>query len=345
MQYRVLGATGVHLSAFTLGAMSFGALGNTDHDDCVRIVHRAFDRGINCIDTADVYSQGESEEIVGKALAGMRDDVVLATKCYWPMGADLNRRGLSRRWIMRACDESLRRLRTDHVDIYYLHKPDLATDIDDTLAAMDDLVRSGKVRTVAMSTYPADLLVEAQWVASSRRYARPRAEQPPYSVFTRGIERDVLPTCARYGIGVLVWGPLNSGWLSGKYNGGVVPSGSRGERWAARSGLGWQLDRAPVQRKIALIDALAALASEHDLTLLQLALAFSVEHPAVTSSIIGPRTMEQLDQQLTAVDVKLSPELLDAIDALVPPGTNVDHDADAGWVPPWITDARERRRA
>lgn len=345
MQYRVLGATGVHVSVFTLGTMSFGALGNTDHDDCTRIVHRALDAGINCIDTADVYSQGESEEIVGKALAGVRDDVVLATKCYWPMGADLNRRGLSRRWITRACEESLRRLRTDYVDLYYLHKPDLTTDIDDTLAAMDDLVRAGKVRTVAMSTYPADLLVEALWVASTRGYARPRAEQPPYSVFARGIERDVLPTCARHGMGVLVWGPLNSGWLSGKYSGGAVPSGSRGERWAARSGRGWQPDRAPVLRKVALVDALETLAREHNLTLLQLALAFSVEHPAVTSSIIGPRTMDQLEQQLTAVDVKLMAEVLDAIDALVPPGSNVDHDADAGWVPPWIANASERRRA
>lgn len=344
MQYRLLGATGVHVSAFTLGTMSFGALGNTDHDDCVRIVRRALDAGVNCIDTADVYSQGEAEVITGKALAGVRDDVVLATKCFWPMGADVNRKGLSRRWIVRACEESLRRLRTDHIDVYFLHKPDLSTDLDDTLGAMDDLVRAGKVRTVAMSTYPADLLVEAQWVASQRRYARPRVEQPPYSVLARGIERDVLPTCARHGMGVLVWGPLNSGWLAGKYAGGAVPAGSRGERWAARSGKGWAADRGPVQRKVELVDALGALAREHGLTLLQLALAFSIEHPAVSSAILGPRTMDQLDEQLTAIDVRLDPAVLDAIDALVPPGTNVDHEADAGWVPPWIADPRQRRR-
>ncbi len=344
MRFRLLGATGVHVSAFTLGTMSFGALGNTDHDDCVRIVRRALDAGINCIDTADVYSQGESEEICAKALVGVRDEIVLSTKCYWPMGTDPNRRGLSRRWIVRACDESLRRLRTDHIDIYHLHKPDLATDLDESLGAMDDLVHAGKVRTVAMSTFPADLIVEAQWVASRRGYARPRVEQPPYSVFVRGIERDVLPTCARHGMGVLVWGPLNSGWLSGKYSGGAAPAGSRGERWASRSGRGWQLDREPVRRKVALVEALDALARDHDLTLLQLALAFAIEHPAVSSAIIGPRTMVQLDEQLDAVDVQLGPELLDALDALVPPGTNVDHDADSGWVPPWISDAGQRRR-
>lgn len=345
MQYRLLGQTGVHVSAFTLGTMSFGALGNTDHADCVRIVHRAFDAGINCIDTADVYSQGEAEEITGRALVGRRDDIVLSTKCFWPMGADPNRKGLSRRWIVRACEESLRRLGTDHIDVYHLHKPDLSTDLDDTLGAMDDLVRTGKVRMVATSTFPADLLVEAQWTAARRRYARPRVEQPPYSVLARGIERDVLPTCARHGMGVLVWGPLNSGWLSGKYGGGVVPAGSRGERWAARSGKGWQVARGPVQRKLELVDALGALAAEHGLSLLHLALAFSIEHPAVSSSILGPRTMEQLDQQLAAADLRLAPEVLDAIDALVPPGTNVDHEADAGWVPPWIADARLRRRA
>lgn len=344
MDYRLLGATGVHVSAFTLGTMSFGALGNTDHDDCVRIVHRALDAGINCVDTADVYSQGEAEVITGKALAGRRDDVVLSSKCFWPMGADPNRRGLSRRWIVRACEESLRRLRTDHVDIYHLHKPDLATDLDDTLAAMDDLVRAGKVRTVATSTFPADLLVEAQWTARERRYARPRVEQPPYSVFARGIERDVLPACARHGMGVLVWGPLNSGWLAGKYRSGAVPAGSRGERWAARSGRGWAADRAPVQRKAQLVESLVELAAQAGCTLVQLALAFSIEHPAVTSSIIGPRTMDQLDDQLTAVGLRLDAATLDAIDALVAPGTNVDHDADAGWVPPWIADASHRRR-
>ena len=343
MQYRLLGGTGIHVSAFTLGAMSFGALGNTDHDDCVRIVRRALDAGINTVDTADVYSQGESEEICAEALAGVRDDVVLSTKCFWPMGTDRNRKGLSRRWIVKACEDSLRRLNTDWIDIYHLHKPDLSTDIDETLGAMDDLVRTGKVRTVAMSTYPADLIVEAQWVAAERGYARPRVEQPPYSIFTRGIERDVLPTCARHGMGVLVWGPLNSGWLSGKYSAGDIPAGSRGDRWGSR-GKGWQADRAPVQRKYELLGALDVLARDHGLTLLQLARAFSVEHPAVSSAIIGPRTMSQLDEQLAAADLKLSAEALDAIDALVAPGANVDHECDAGWVPPWISDVSMRRR-
>jgi aryl-alcohol dehydrogenase-like predicted oxidoreductase len=344
MQYRLLGSTGVHVSALTLGTMSFGALGNADHDDCVRIVHRALDAGINSIDTADVYSQGESERICAKALHARRDDVVLSTKCFWPMGADPNRRGLSRRWIVRACEESLRRLETDWIDVYHLHKPDLHTDLDETLGAMDDLVRSGKVRMVATSTFPADLLVEAQWVAAERAYVRPRVEQPPYSVFARGIEREVLPACQRHGMGVLVWGPLNSGWLSGKYNAGSIPAGSRGERWSSRQGRAWQSDRAPVQRKLEVLAELSDLARANGISLLTLALAFATEHPAVSSAIIGPRTMQQLDDQLPAADARLTAEVLDVIDALVPPGTNVDHDSDAGWVPPWISDATQRRR-
>jgi aryl-alcohol dehydrogenase-like predicted oxidoreductase len=331
------------VSHLTLGAMSFGALGNTDHDDCARIVHRALDAGINAIDTADVYSAGESEVIVGKALRGRRDDVVLGTKCFWPMGAGENRRGASRRWITQACDESLGRLGTDWIDIYYLHKPDLRTDIEESLGALTDLVRAGKVRTVAMSTFPAAHLVEAQWVAEARRLAIPRVEQPPYSIFTRAIERDVLPVCQRYGMGVFVWGPLNSGWLTGKYQ-GDVPAGSRAERWQARSGRGWDTARDPVRRKHELVAALTTLAAEAGVSLTHLAVAFSHCHPGVTSTIIGPRTVDQLDDLLAGADVRLDDAVLDRIDALVAPGTSVDPDADSGWIPPWLTDAAARRR-
>ena len=345
MQYRTVGRTGITVSHYQFGAMSFGALGNRDHDDCVRIIHRALDAGVNTIDTADVYSGGESETIVGKALVGRRDDVVLATKCYWPMGRDVNQRGLSRRWIVRALDESLRRLGTDDVDIYYMHKPDLATDIEESLSAMSDLVAAGKIRTVAVSTFPADRIVEAQWAAVKRRLAPPRAEQPPYSIFVRGIERDVLPVCARYGMGVFVWGPLNSGWLTGKYaRGQELPQGSRAQRWSANQAKNWNDERSPVQRKHDLVDALSAVAREAGLSLTHLAMAFSHEHPAVTSTIIGPRTMEQLDDLLASADVRLDTATLDAVDALVPPGVNIDNDADSGWIAPWITNPALRRR-
>jgi aryl-alcohol dehydrogenase (NADP+) len=342
MPYEVLGTTGVRVSRLALGAMSFGRLGNTDHDDCARIVHAALDAGINLVDTADVYSQGESEVIVGQALAGRRDDVVLATKCYWPMGEDPNRRGLSRRWITRACEESLRRLGTDRIDVYYLHKPEPATDVEESLAAMDDLVRAGKVLSVGVSTFPAEAIVEAQWAAARRGVGRPKVEQPPYSILARHIERDVLPTCARYGMGVLVWGPLNSGWLTGKYRAGT-PEGARATRWPM-SAPAFDRDRPQVQAKLAAVDALAALADEAGIPLAHLAIAFTLEHPAVTSAIIGPRVMEQLTDLLGAADVRLTPDVLDRVDEIVPPGTDLDAPSDTGWRAPWITDPTLRRR-
>jgi aryl-alcohol dehydrogenase (NADP+) len=345
MEHRPLGRTGIHVSRFALGAMSFGALGNADHGECGRMIHRALDAGVNVIDTADVYSQGESERIVGKAIAGRRDDVVLATKGFWPMGADPNRRGLSRRWILRACEESLTRLGTDHVDVYYLHKPDPDTDLDESLGALTDLVRQGKVRTAAVSTFPADLLVEAHAVAERRGHVRPMVEQPPYSVLARHIERDHLPACERLGMGVMVWGPLNSGWLTGKYRPDeALPAGSRAERWAARSGHQFDPSRAPVRTKHELVAALTVLADDAGIPLRHLALAFAAEHPAVSSVIIGPRTPEQLDDLLAAADLRLDTDLLDRIDALVPPGTTVDPVADTGWTPPWLADPSRRRR-
>jgi aryl-alcohol dehydrogenase-like predicted oxidoreductase len=339
IEYRLLGGTGIHVSHVALGAMSFGALGNADHDDCARIIHRALDAGVNIVDTADVYSAGESEVIVGKALQGRRDDVVLSTKCYWPMGADPNRQGGSRRWIMRACEESLARLGTDWIDVYYLHKPDLSTSIDESLAALDTLVRSGKVRVAAMSTFPSDLLVEAQWAADRDRLVRPRAEQPPYSIFVRGIETSVLPTCQRYGMGVIPWSPLAGGWLTGRYRqDGPPPEGGRARRTPER----FDYERAENQRKLALVEDLVAVADAAGLSLTHLAMAFVTEHPAVTSAIIGPRTMEQLTDVLAGADVRLTDDVLDRIDEIVPPGTNVNV-ADTGWEAASLRRSQRRR--
>src|SRR5271155_486267 len=230
IEHRKLGSTGVSVSPLCLGAMMFGAWGNTDHEDSIAIIHRALDAGINFIDTADVYSRGESEEIVGKALAdGRRDSVVLATKVHGKMhDDDRNQFGNSRRWIVEEVENSLRRLKTDHIDLYQVHRPEPDTDIDETLGALSDLVRAGKVRYIGSSTFPACRIVEAQWVAERRGRERFVCEQPPYSLLTRGIEADVLPVCQQYGMGVIPWSPLAGGWLSGRYSAdGDSPSASR----------------------------------------------------------------------------------------------------------------------
>jgi aryl-alcohol dehydrogenase (NADP+) len=337
---RVLGRSGVRFSTLTLGAMAFGSMGNTDHDDCIRIVHRALDAGINVIDTADVYSQGESEEIVGKALKGRRDDVVLATKSYNPMGRDPNRRGSSRRWVIQACEDSLRRLDVDHVDLFQLHRPDENTDIEDTLGALDTLVRQGKVRMIGSSTFPAEAIVEAQWAAERRGHERLRSEQPPYSIFVRGIERDVLPTCERYGMGAIVWSPLNGGWLTGKYRRDAPPpAGSRFERTPRGP---WRVDSPGAERKLDLLPELEGVAQDAGTDLIGLSLAFTVAHPAVTSTIIGPRTMEQLESQLAAADLRLDDATLDRIDGIVPPGETVSR-TDVSYEPRAIRRPELRR--
>ncbi len=342
MELRTLGRTGVQVSPLCLGAMMLGSWGNRDHDDGVRIIHRALDAGINFIDTADVYSQGESELIVGKALAGgRRDDVVLATKVHGHMGEGPNRRGNSRRWIMREVDESLRRLGTDWIDLYQIHRPDPSCDIDETLGALTDLVRAGKVRSIGCSTFPAHQIVEAQWGAERRGRERFACEQPPYSILVRGIEADVLPVCERYGMGVIPWSPLAGGWLSGRYRKGQeLPSSRRVERVPQR----FDMSLPGNQAKLEAADQLALLAEEAGVTLIHLALAFVLEHRAVTAAIIGPRTMEQLESQLGAADVRLDPDVLDGIDEIVPPGTNLNP-PDAGWTPPSLSSASERRRA
>jgi aryl-alcohol dehydrogenase-like predicted oxidoreductase len=340
MELRVLGRTGVEVSPLCLGAMMFGAWGNTDHDESIRIVHRALDAGINFIDTADVYSAGESEEIVGKALAGRRDEVVLATKFHGRMGDGPNRSGNSRRWLLQEVDESLRRLQTDYIDLYQAHRPDPSCDVDETLGVLTDLVRAGKIRYFGSSTFPAEEIVEAQWTAERRGRERFVTEQPPYSLLVRGVEADVLPVCERYGLGVLSWSPLAGGWLTGRYRKGQEPPPS------TRSGrLPWRYDMTlpENQRKLDAAESLALLAEEAGLSLIHLAIAFVLRHRAVSSAIIGPRTMEQLESQLGAADVVLDEAVLDRIDELVPPGRNFNP-ADAGYTPPPLTDASLRRR-
>ena len=339
MTHRPLGRTGVQVSPLCLGAMMFGAWGNPDHDDGVRIIHAALDAGINFIDTADVYSRGESEEIVGKALAGRRDDVVLATKVHGTMGDDVNQFGNSRRWIIREVEDSLRRLKTDYIDLYQIHRPEADTDIDETLGALTDLVRQGKVRYIGSSTFPASQIVEAQWVARDRGRERFVCEQPPYSMLARGIEADVLPTCRRHGMGVIPWSPLAGGWLSGKWRKGQdAPDSSRAQRMPAR----YDLSDPGNQRKLDAADALAQVAEEAGLTLIQMALAFVINHPAVTAAIIGPRTMEQLESQLGADEVVLDAAILDRIDEIVPPGTTLAA-ADTGFQNPDLKPAARRR--
>jgi aryl-alcohol dehydrogenase-like predicted oxidoreductase len=340
MKYRNLGPTGVKVSALCLGAMMFGRWGNPDHDECVRILNEAIDAGINFIDTADVYSAGESEEIVGKAIAGRRDSLVIATKVHGTMGEDPNHQGNSRRWIIRECENSLRRLQTDHIDLYQIHRPEPDTDIDETLGALTDLVRQGKVRYLGSSTFPPSAIVEAQWTAERRQRERFICEQPPYSMLVRGVEAEVLPVCEQYRMGVIPWGPLAGGWLSGQWRKGASkPASMRAERIPAR----YDLSIPANQAKLEAADALAVLAEESGMSLIHLALAFVISHPAVTSAIIGPRTGEHLVSHVGAGDITLDSEILDRIDQIVPPGTNFSW-ADAGYTPPAVGQTWRRRR-
>lgn len=325
MERRVLGRSGVHVGVIGLGAMMFGPGGNADEDECVGMIHRALDAGVNLIDTADGYTRGHSERIVGRALQGpRRDDVVIATKCYFPRGADPNRRGGSRRWILRACEESLRRLGTDRIDLYQLHRLDPRVDLEESLGALDDLVRAGKVISTGTSGVSAHDLVTCQWTATDRGFVRPVSEQSPYSVFVRAAERALFPACLRHGVGVLVYGPLNGGWLTGKYRADQPPpEGSRAAQRFYDSGW-WDRQRPEVQRKLALVDELDKLARDCGLRLADLALAFTLAHPAVTCALVGPRTPEQLESALAAADIRLDDAVLDRIDELVEPGLDID---------------------
>jgi aryl-alcohol dehydrogenase-like predicted oxidoreductase len=338
MELRALGRTGVKVSPLCLGAMMFGAWGETDHDESVRIIHAALDAGVNFVDTADVYSRGESEEIVGKALRGRRDGVFLATKVHGRMGDDPNEFGNSRRWIVREVENSLRRLGTDWIDLYQIHRPEADTDVDETLGALTDLVRGGKVRYIGSSTFPASQIVEAQWVAERRGRERFVCEQPPYSLLVRGIENDVLPTCLRYGIGTIPWSPLAGGWLSGRYRKDDYPESRRAQMIPRR----YDMSLPANQRKLEAADALGRLADEAGISLIHMALAFVIRHPAVTAAIIGPRTMEHLESQLGAAGVSLSDDVLDRIDEIVPPGVDVNP-ADRGWDNPALAPEARRR--
>ena len=343
MELWQLGRTGVQVSKLCLGAMMFGAWGNTDHEECIRIIHRALEAGINFIDTADVYSAGESEEIVGKALKGRRDNVVLATKAHMPVGDDTdpNHRGNSRRWIIEEVENSLRRLGTDWIDLYQIHRPDPDTDIDETLSVLSDLVHQGKVRYIGHSTFPASEIVEAQWVADRRGRERFRCEQPPYSILTRAIEHDVLPTCQRYGMGVIPYSPLAGGWLSGRYR---KSEAAQGPMSPARQRLANRFDLSlpENQRKLDAVEQLTQLADEAGISLIELAIAFVLRHPAVTAAIIGPRTMDHLESQLPAADTVLSDDILDRIDQINPPGVTINY-ADNGWTQPALQPALRRR--
>jgi aryl-alcohol dehydrogenase-like predicted oxidoreductase len=361
MQYDALGRTGVIVSRICLGTMMFGKWGNPDHDDCIKIMHAAFDAGVNFLDSADGYSEGESEEIVGKAIAGRRDDVIVATKLHHPMSDEvLNRRGSTRTWIPRACEDSLRRLNTDYIDLFQLHRPDPLTDIDETLGAMSDLVHQGKVRMIGGCTFPPSDIVEAHWTAERRGHVKLMCNQPPYSIFVRGVEREVLPVCRRYGMGVICWSPLNSGWLTGRRRRGAPAEHSprfdipmNRPRDESEGGFGkprptypaMAIDDSfpPFARKFDAVDELLALSADSGISMIDLAIGFVLAHPALTSAIIGPRTMDQLTTQLGASDTPLPADVLDRIDAIVPPGTDILA-ADAGYQLREFTEPARRRR-
>lgn len=341
MHYRILGGTGIEVSAHCLGTMMFGAAGNSDHDECVRIIHAALDQGINFVDTADMYSAGESEEIVGKALRGRRDDIVLATKVHFRMGEGPNRSGNSRRWIIKEVEESLKRLRTDWIDLYQVHRPDHTTDIEETLSTLTDLVHQGKIRAFGCSTFPAEEIVEAHHVAERRGLMRFRTEQPPYSLLARGIETSVLPVCQRLGMGVLTWSPLASGFLTGRYRKGQPVDLTTGRAALTPA----RFDPAlPVNvAKLNIVEQLMEVADGIGCSLPDLAVAFTVAHPGVTSVIVGPRTMNQLEALLKGASLTLDDATLDRIDEIVPPGTNTYH-PDGAWRPLALADTARRRR-
>ncbi|GAA2178400.1 aldo/keto reductase [Brooklawnia cerclae] len=338
MRYRPLGRTGVQVSPLCLGTMMFGPWGNNDKADAIRIIHTALDAGINFVDTADVYSGGASEEIVGEALRGRREDVFLATKFFMPMDDDPNHRGGSRRWIVQEVENSLRRLGTDHIDLYQVHRPTPDTDITETLGALSDLVHQGKVRYVGSSSFSGSQIVEAQWISRERNLERFVTEQPPYSILVRGIEEDVLPTVQRYGMGTLTYSPLDGGWLSGRWrkNAASTPTS------AARPGARFDMSTAANQRKLDLVEELATVAEQAGIPLLQMAIAFVINHPGVTAAIVGPRTMQHLESYLPAADITLPADVLDRIDAIVAPGVTVNPDDNSYGAHELLPEARRR---
>jgi aryl-alcohol dehydrogenase (NADP+) len=338
MEQRPLGRTGIEVSRLGLGTMVLGSWGNTDLAACRRVIHRALDAGINLVDTADMYAAGENEEMVGAALQGRRDAVVLCTKFHHPVGDDPDpaRRGNSRRWIMTAVDDSLRRLGTEYIDVYQAHRPDPDTAIDETVEALTDLVRAGKIRAWGTSTFPAEEIVEAHWAAERSAAIGPQCEQPPYSMLNRGVESAVLPTCRRHGMGVITWSPLSGGWLTGKYTRAEpTPAGSRGDTNPDHFDVG-------NGAKFDAVERLTSVADQAGLSLTHMALAWIVEHPAITAALLGPRTEDQLDDLLGAADLRLDLGTLDAIDEIVAPGVTIN-ETDAGWSPPGLDSSTRRR--
>jgi aryl-alcohol dehydrogenase-like predicted oxidoreductase len=331
MRYRNLGRTGIKVSPYALGTLMFASQMGNDPDESARIIHKAIDAGINLVDTADRY--GDSEDVVGKALKGRRDEVVLTTKVGMPMGEGPNQQGASRRWITTAVENSLRRLGTDYIDVYQLHRPDPDTDLEETLSVLTDLVRAGKVRAIGSSTTPASTIVQAQWVAERAGLQRFRTEQPPYSILNRGIEREVLPITQEYGMGVMVWGPFSQGLLTGRVRKG-------GDNDLKRAQLSRHLTD---ERRIDVVEQLVPLATDAGLPMTHLAMAFAVAHPGVTAALLGPRTMEHLDDLLAGADVELSDDILDRIDEIVPAGTDVSA-LDQEYQPPALLDTALRRR-
>jgi aryl-alcohol dehydrogenase-like predicted oxidoreductase len=336
---RVLGRTGVRLSPLTLGTMNFGRW--QDEPESIRIIHAALDAGINAVDTADVYAQGQSEEIVGRAIKDRRDEIFLATKFHGQLGSSPLHAGNSRRWITRAVEDSLRRLDTDHLDLYQAHRPDPNTDLLETLQTLDGLIRAGKIRYYGTSTFPAHQQVQAHWLAEKHGLIAPHTEQLPYSLLIRGAERQVFPVTRAYGVGVLTYGPLAAGWLSGRYRvGAEQPESARAELIPGRFDITADRNR----RKLVAADALAELAEEHGLSLVDLAIAFVLNHPAVTSAIIGPRTQDHLTDYVKAATVRLDDDILDRIDEIVDPGTQFT-ERDTGQDTPSLQPAALRRRS
>jgi aryl-alcohol dehydrogenase-like predicted oxidoreductase len=336
VNYRPFGRTGIEVSPYCLGAMMFGNVGNPDQEECIRIIHKALDAGINFIDTADAYNKGESEEIVGRALKGHRQNVVVGTKVYHPMGKDPNQQGGSRLWITRAVEDSLRRLQTDYLDLYQLHRPAPDTDIEETLSVLTDLLRAGKVRVIGTSSFPGADIVEAQWISERRGLARFRAEQQPYSILNRAIEREVLPTCQHYGMGVSAWSPLAKGLLTGKYR--------KGERQPDSLRAKYFPKLMSDERSLDTVEQMLPVATAAGLSITHMALAFVVAHPVVTSAIIGPRTMEQFDDLIAAAQVKLDDATLDRIDEIAPPGIDIAPLEGSAYVPPAMKQVELRRR-
>jgi aryl-alcohol dehydrogenase-like predicted oxidoreductase len=340
IDYRPLGTTGVMVSPFVLGTASLGPWGNGSESEDIRLIHRALDAGINVIDTADEYSHGATEETVGRALATRnRDDVIVSTKFHFPNGDDPNSRGNSRRWIVRAVEGSLRRLGTEWIDIYFVHRPDPACDLDETLGALSDLVQAGKIRYPACSTFPAHMIVESQWVAERRNRQRFVCEQPPYSLLVRAIETDVLPVCEQFRMAVFTWSPLSGGWLAGGYRKGhKQPWSSRGERLKAL----YDMSIPANQRKLEATEALHLLAQDAGMSLMEMALAFVTSHRAVTAAVLGPRTVDQLEEQLNATSAVLTEDILARIDEIVPPGVTVNP-TNSGWMPPALRGSLSQR--